>query len=101
MLPADFPDWRTCYKYFRQWSERSGPQEESILDYALRISSGLSEGVHHSVVQGDGDFLSVGAVSMAARSWTTVAEESCTTCLITGGSKSCRVVGHRSRKRGS
>ena len=19
MLPADFPDWRTCYKYFRQW----------------------------------------------------------------------------------
>ena len=20
MLPADFPDWRTCYKYFRQWS---------------------------------------------------------------------------------
>ena len=22
MLPADFPDWRTCYKYFRQWSER-------------------------------------------------------------------------------
>ena len=23
MLPADFPDWHTCYKYFRQWSERS------------------------------------------------------------------------------
>ena len=22
MLPADFPNWRTCYKYFRQW--RSG-----------------------------------------------------------------------------
>ena len=22
MLPADFPNWRTCYKYFRQWSER-------------------------------------------------------------------------------
>ena len=20
MLPADFPNWRTCYKYFRQWS---------------------------------------------------------------------------------
>ena len=25
MLPADFPDWRTCYKYFRQWSERPDP----------------------------------------------------------------------------
>ena len=22
MLPADFPNWRTCYQYFRQWSER-------------------------------------------------------------------------------
>ena len=26
MLPADFPDWRTCYKYFRQWSERPDPE---------------------------------------------------------------------------
>ena len=25
MLPADFPNWRTCYQYFRQWSERPGP----------------------------------------------------------------------------
>ena len=32
MLPADFPDWRTCYKYFRQWSERPGPDEDSILE---------------------------------------------------------------------
>ena len=32
MLPADFPDWRTCYKYFRQWSERPGPEKESILE---------------------------------------------------------------------
>ena len=29
MLPADFPDWRTCYKYFRQWSEQPGPDEDS------------------------------------------------------------------------
>ena len=36
MLPADFPDWRTCYKYFRQWSERPGPQEESILEQVLK-----------------------------------------------------------------
>ena len=30
MLPADFPDWRTCYQYFRQWSERPGPGQDSI-----------------------------------------------------------------------
>ena len=36
MLPADFPDWRTCYKYFRQWSERPGPEEESILERVLK-----------------------------------------------------------------
>ena len=36
MLPADFPDWRTCYKYFRQWSERVGPEEESILERVLK-----------------------------------------------------------------
>ena len=32
MLPADFPDWRTCYKYFRQWSERPSPEQESLLE---------------------------------------------------------------------
>ena len=32
MLPADFPNWRTCYKYFRQWSERPGPGQDSILE---------------------------------------------------------------------
>ncbi len=36
MLPADFPDWRTCYKYFRQWSERPGPDEDSILEQVLK-----------------------------------------------------------------
>ena len=36
MLPAEFPDWRTCYKYFRQWSERPGPEEESILERVLK-----------------------------------------------------------------
>ena len=28
MLPADFPNWRTCYQYFRPWSERPGPAKE-------------------------------------------------------------------------
>ena len=36
MLPADSPDWRTCYKYFRQWSERPDPEQESILEQVLK-----------------------------------------------------------------
>ena len=36
MLPADFPNWRTCYQYFRQWSERPGPAKESILEQVLK-----------------------------------------------------------------
>ena len=36
MLTADFPDWRTCYKYFRQWSERPGPEQESLLEQVLK-----------------------------------------------------------------
>ena len=31
MLPADLPQWQTCYKYFRQWSERPNPAQPSIL----------------------------------------------------------------------
>ncbi len=36
MLPADFPHWRTCYQYFRQWSERPGPGQDSILERVLK-----------------------------------------------------------------
>ena len=36
MLPADFPDWRTCYKYFRPWSERPDPEQDSILEQVLK-----------------------------------------------------------------
>ena len=36
MLPADFSNWRTCYKYFRQWSERPGPGQDSILEQVLK-----------------------------------------------------------------
>ena len=32
MLPADFPNWGTCYKYFQQWSQRPDPEQESILE---------------------------------------------------------------------
>ena len=42
MLPADFQDWRTCYKYFRQWSERPGPEKESILEQVLKKSVGAA-----------------------------------------------------------
>ena len=42
MLPADFPDWRTCYKYFRQRSERPSPEEESILERVLKKSVGAA-----------------------------------------------------------
>ena len=40
MLPADFSNWRTCYKYFRQWSERPGPGQDSILEQVLKKSVG-------------------------------------------------------------
>ena len=42
MLPADFPNWRTCYQYFRQWSERPGPAQESILGRVLKKSVGAA-----------------------------------------------------------
>ena len=36
MLPRDFPDWRTCYKYFRQWSAQPDPAEDSIVEQVLK-----------------------------------------------------------------
>ena len=42
MLPADFPNWRTCYKYFRQWSERPDPEQDSILEQVLKKSVGAA-----------------------------------------------------------
>ncbi len=42
MLPADFPNWRTCYQYFRQWSERPDPAKESILEQVLKKSVGAA-----------------------------------------------------------
>ena len=42
MLPADFPDWRTCYQYFRQWSEQPDPEQHSILEQVLKKSVGAA-----------------------------------------------------------
>ena len=53
MLPADFPDWRTCYKYFRQWSERPDPAKYSILEQvvgAARRSNGRKERTSFCIV---------------------------------------------------
>ena len=36
MLPKDFPNWRTCYKYFHQWSEKTDQTEASILEEVLK-----------------------------------------------------------------
>jgi transposase len=36
MLPKDFPDWRTCYKYFQQWSEKTDLAEASLLERVLK-----------------------------------------------------------------
>ena len=36
MLPKDFPNWPTCYKYFRQWSARPDPEGDSVLEQVLR-----------------------------------------------------------------
>jgi transposase len=35
MLPKDFPKWRTCYEYFRKWSEL-GEGQLSLLEQALK-----------------------------------------------------------------
>lgn len=36
MLPSDFPKWQTCYKYYRQCSEKPDPQQDSILERVLK-----------------------------------------------------------------
>jgi transposase len=36
MVPKDFPDWRTCYKYFQQWSEQPDLEQPSLLEQVLK-----------------------------------------------------------------
>lgn len=38
MLPADLPDWRSVYAYFRKWSTRRGDDQPSLLEEALKKS---------------------------------------------------------------
>ena len=47
MLPADFPDWRTCYKYFRQWSERPDPAKQWSERTDQLLYRGLPERQEH------------------------------------------------------
>ena len=36
MLPKDLPKWRSCYEYFRKWSERRDQKTDSILGLVLK-----------------------------------------------------------------
>jgi hypothetical protein len=36
MLPKEFQKWRSCYEYFKKWSERPNGSEESILERVLK-----------------------------------------------------------------
>ncbi len=38
MLPKDLPKWRTCHKYFSQWSEKADEDSDSILEQVLKTS---------------------------------------------------------------
>ena len=36
MLPKEYPKWRTCYEYFKQWSARPEGDSESALEKVLK-----------------------------------------------------------------
>jgi transposase len=38
MIPSDFPPKSTVYTYFKQWKEKSGEDELSLLERALKKS---------------------------------------------------------------
>jgi hypothetical protein len=35
-LPKDFPNWRTGYQYFQQWSEKPDSVADSLLEEVLK-----------------------------------------------------------------
>ena len=36
MLPADYPKWQTCYRYFAQWKRKPHDGSNSILEQVLK-----------------------------------------------------------------
>jgi Putative transposase of IS4/5 family (DUF4096) len=36
MLPSDFPAWQVCYSYFCQWKHKPAPEQDSLLEEALK-----------------------------------------------------------------
>ena len=36
MLPRDFPAWQVCYSYCRQWKPKAAPDQDSLLEEALK-----------------------------------------------------------------
>jgi len=36
MLLQEFPKWRSCYDYFKKWSEKPSVDKESILERVLK-----------------------------------------------------------------
>ncbi len=45
-LPKEFPKGGTCYQYFRQWSEKSDPDEVSPLEQVLKKLVGAARQSH-------------------------------------------------------
>ena len=40
MMPKDYPNWSTCYYYFRRWSKKKDLKSESVFEEVLKkISS--------------------------------------------------------------
>ena len=40
MMPKDYPNWSTCYYYFRRWSKKKDLKAESVFEEVLKkISS--------------------------------------------------------------
>ena len=46
MLPKDLPKWRTCYKYFSQWSEKADADSDSVLEQVLKKLVGEARRSH-------------------------------------------------------
>ena len=36
MLPRDFPAWQVCYSYCRPWKPKAAPDQDSLLEEALK-----------------------------------------------------------------